>query len=166
MHYDEKCMDYFRCKYCKSHISQQHVRWLCLHKDCAELEEPFELCNLDFIGGKHRPKMTHRIDHKMMLLIKQPNQEHWRVTSEIMSQEEFVKNDIRCIDCKNFCASSGYRWLCEDCMPDKTCTFPIYCGTHYKSHKKNHPTHILQKQVLVGIAWIEDRSESPTKVSK
>lgn len=100
MHYEEQSMDYFRCKFCKSHISQQNVRWLCLHKDCTELEEPFELCNLDFIGGKERSKMPHKIHHDMILLTKFDNPNHWTVSMEVLSQEDFLKNDTRCLQCK------------------------------------------------------------------
>ena len=91
MHYEAEHMDYFRWKFCKAHVSHGHARWLCLHKDCAELEEPFELWNLDFIGAQERIKVPHKITHSMVLLTKLENQECWSVSSKIQSQEDFIK---------------------------------------------------------------------------
>lgn len=114
MHYEEQSMEYFRCKFCKSHISHNHVRWLCLHKDCAELEEPFELCHLDFIGGKEKSKVPHKLNHAMMLLTKLDNNSSWCVSNKIISQEYFMKQDSECLHCKQRLIPIGERWICED----------------------------------------------------
>ena len=98
--FEDRNISSFRCKFWKSHISEHHVRWVCLHKYWAELEEPFELWNLDFISGKERKQTPHKIHHKMLLLVKPDENSGWQITGKIMSQEDFMKDDIKCLHCK------------------------------------------------------------------
>lgn len=84
---------------------------------------------------------------------------HWTINGEILSQESFMKNNIKCIQCHKWLLSTGKRCICEDCMPNRNGEFAIYCQDHFKTHKIQHPKHILQKQSFVGISWTEDKKE-------
>jgi len=166
MHYDENSIDYFRCKFCKSHISHNHVRWLCLHKDCAELEEPFELWNLDFVGGKERTKMPHKRTHEMVMMKKEYKDSYWHITDRIMSQEDFLKQDSKCMQCDSWLIESQKRYMWEDCMPDKHGIFPIFWAEHFRQHKMMFLKHILQKQIFMGICWVDEYSDQSTNKNK
>ena len=159
MHYEAESIDYFRWKFWKSHMAHGHARWLWLHKDCAELEEPFELWNLDFIGARERIKVPHKITHSMVLLTKLENQDWWSISNKIQSQEDFIKKDIKCFQCKKWLGIEGQRFVCEDWMPNRFGDFAVFWNKHWKSHKATFSKHIINQQSFVGISWIDDYKE-------
>jgi hypothetical protein len=66
---------------------------------------------LDFLGGKERIKMPHKIHHEMVLVVKQGDSEHWTITRHIMSQEEFLKQDSKCMQCDKWLIDEQNRWV-------------------------------------------------------
>lgn len=51
-------------------------------------------------------------------------------------------------------------------MPNNCGDFPVFCGSHYKSHKRNYSKHMLVKQSFVGHSWVEEHKEDIAKENK
>jgi hypothetical protein len=62
----------------------------------------------------------------MMMITHLESHNHWTISGEILSQESFMKNDIECIQCYKWLSTTGKRWICEDCMPNKNGEFAIF----------------------------------------
>lgn len=63
------------------------------------------------MSGKERSQMPHRASHDMIMVTKYDRNPNWMISGEIMSQEQFIKNDIKCVKCNNWLSTIGKRCI-------------------------------------------------------